>query len=31
VNRDIALYKRKTGDPRWVAVIPDNIFEELFK
>jgi hypothetical protein len=31
VNRDIALYKRKNGDPRWVAIIPDNIFEELFK
>ena len=28
-NRDIALYKRKTGDPRWVAIIPDRLFKEV--
>ena len=30
-DKDIALYKRKTGDPRWVAVIPDKIMEDLIK
>ena len=30
-GKDIALYKRKTGDPKWVAIIPDKLFEELFK
>ena len=30
-GRDIALYKRKTGDPRWVAIIPDKIMEDLIK
>ena len=30
-NRDIALYKRKTGDPRWVIIIPDKIFKEILK
>ena len=30
-NRDIALYKRKTGDPRWVVIIPDKIFKEILK
>jgi len=30
-GKDIALYKRKTGDPRWVAIIPDKLFEEIFK
>ena len=29
--RDIAFYKRKTGDPRWVAIIPDKIFKEIIK
>ena len=28
-GKDIALYKRKTGDPRWVAVIPDKIMEDI--
>ena len=30
-GKDIAMYKRKTGEPRWVAIIPDNIFKELIK
>ena len=30
-NRNIAMYKRKTGDPRWVAIIPDKIFKEIIK
>ena len=30
-GKDIALYKRKTGDPKWVAIIPDKLFEEFFK
>jgi hypothetical protein len=30
-GKDIAMYKRKTGNPRWVAIIPDNIFKELIK
>ena len=25
----IALYKRKTGDPKWGAVIPDKIMEDI--
>ena len=29
--RDIAFYKRKAGDPRWVAIIPDKIFKEVIK
>ena len=29
--RDIAFYKRKTGDPRWGAIIPDKIFKEVIK
>ena len=28
-NRDIALYKRKNGNPRWIAVISDKIFKEV--
>ena len=30
-NRNIAMYKRKTGEPRWVAIIPDKIFKEIIK
>ena len=30
-GKDIAMYKRKTGDPRWVAIIPDKIFKEIIK
>tara|TARA_R100000697_G_scaffold22946_1_gene30516 strand:+ start:224 stop:463 length:240 start_codon:yes stop_codon:yes gene_type:complete len=30
-GKDIALYKRKTGNPRWVAIIPDKIMEDLIK
>ena len=30
-GKDIALYKRKTGDPRWVAIIPDKIIKDLIK
>ena len=26
-GKDIALYKSKTGDPRWVMIIPDKIFK----
>lgn len=30
-GKDIAMYKRKTGDPRWVVIIPDKIFKEIIK
>jgi hypothetical protein len=30
-NRDFAIYKRKNGDPKWVAIIPDKLFKELLK
>jgi hypothetical protein len=30
-NRDLAIYKRKNGDPKWVAIIPDKLFKELLK
>jgi len=30
-GKDIAMYKRKTGDPKWVAIIPDKIFKEIIK
>ena len=30
-GKDIAMYKRKTGEPRWVAIIPDKIFKEIIK
>ncbi len=30
-GKDIAMYKRKTGEPKWVAIIPDKIFKEIIK
>ena len=30
-GKDIALYKRKTGEPRWVMILPDIIVKEIFK
>ena len=30
-KRDIALYKRKTGEPRWVIIIPDTLVKEILK
>ena len=30
-GRDIALFKRGKGDPRWILIVPDVVLEKLVK